>query len=428
MLSKKTVRAIAAAIAVILVISIAGGSLISAIGTAQAASISELKNQISSLDKQKSEVEAAIKALEGQINSNSKKLAALTTQMNLTEEDIDATQTVIQRLADEIVVKEEEIVVAQRELDEKTELFETRMRVMYENGNDVSYLDVILGANNFGDMLTRMEDVSAVMENDKKIVADYKAAKKKLEDAKAALEQDKQDQEEYKASLESKYADLKGQRTEVQKLTDQLESNQAQKEKEAIALEDEMGAISAEIEEISRREAEEAKRKEEEARKQAEAAAAAKKSSNSNSSSSGSSGSSTKTASRVSTSGLVWPAPSGSAGSGYGWRIHPISGTRKFHKGTDIPAPSGSPVLAAASGTVVQSYFSSSYGNYIVISHGGGLMTAYAHMSSRGVSVGANVSAGQQIGKVGSTGNSTGPHLHFEVYVNGSTTNPMSYF
>ena len=277
-------------------------------------------------------------------------------------------------------------------------------------------------------MLTRMEDVSAVMENDKKIVADYKAAKKKLEDAKAALEQDKQDQEEYKASLESKYADLKGQRTKVQKLTDQLESNQAQKEKEAIALEDEMGAISAEIEEMSRREAEEAKRKEEEARKQAEAAAAAKKSSNSNSGSSGSSGSSTKTKSRVSTSGLVWPAPSGSAGSGYGWRIHPISGTRKFHKGTDIPAPSGSPVLAAASGTVVQSYFSSSYGNYIVVSHGGGLMTAYAHMSSRGVSVGANVSAGQQIGKVGSTGNSTGPHLHFEVYVNGSTTNPMSYF
>ncbi len=428
MLSKKTVRAIAAAIAVLLVISIAGGSLISAIGTAQAASISELKNQISSLDKQKSEVEAAIKELEGQINSNSKKLAALTTQMNLTEEDIDATKTVIQRLADEIVIKEEEIVVAQRELDEKTELFETRMRVMYENGNDVSYLDVILGANNFGDMLTRMEDVSAVMENDKKIVADYKAAKKKLEDAKAALEQDKQDQEEYKASLESKYADLKGQRTKVQKLTDQLESNQAQKEKEAIALEDEMGAISAEIEEMSRREAEEAKRKEEEARKQAEAAAAAKKSSNSNSGSSGSSGSSTKTKSRVSTSGLVWPAPSGSAGSGYGWRIHPISGTRKFHKGTDIPAPSGSPVLAAASGTVVQSYFSSSYGNYIVVSHGGGLMTAYAHMSSRGVSVGANVSAGQQIGKVGSTGNSTGPHLHFEVYVNGSTTNPMSYF
>ena len=428
MLSKKTVRAIAAAIAVLLVISIAGGSLISAIGTAQAASISELKNQISSLDKQKSEVEAAIKELEGQINSNSKKLAALTTQMNLTEEDIDATKTVIQRLADEIVIKEEEIVVAQRELDEKTELFETRMRVMYENGNDVSYLDVILGANNFGDMLTRMEDVSAVMENDKKIVADYKAAKKKLEDAKAALEQDKQDQEEYKASLESKYADLKGQRTKVQKLTDQLESNQAQKEKEAIALEDEMGAISAEIEEMSRREAEEAKRKEEEARKQAEAAAAAKKSSNSNSGSSGSSGSSTKTKSRVSTSGLVWPAPSGSAGSGYGWRIHPISGTRNFHKGTDIPAPSGSPVLAAASGTVVQSYFSSSYGNYIVVSHGGGLMTAYAHMSSRGVSVGANVSAGQQIGKVGSTGNSTGPHLHFEVYVNGSTTNPMSYF
>lgn len=416
MLSKKAVRTIAAAIAIILVVTIAGGSLISAIGTAQAASVSELKGKISSIDKQRAEIQAVIDDLEGQINSNTKKLQALKTQMSLTEEDIEATETVIVRLADEIETKEEEIVVAQEELDEKTEIFETRMRVMYENGNDISYLDVILGSNSFGEMLSRMEIVSEVMESDKKVVSDFKEAKQKLEDAKAELEQDKADQEEYKSTLESKYDALVSQKQEVQKLTDKLESDRDQAQKEEDELEAEQERISDEIAEISRREAEAAKKAAEEAAKKKQ------QSSNSGSSGGRSSGGS------VSASGMVWPAPSGSAGSGYGWRIHPIYGTRKFHKGTDIPAPGGSPVLAAKAGTVVQSYYSSSYGNYIVISHGGGMMTAYAHLSSRLVSAGASVSAGQQIGKVGSTGNSTGNHLHFEVYINGSTVNPMNYF
>lgn len=416
MLSKKAVRTIAAAIAIILVVTIAGGSLISAIGTAQAASVSELKGKISSIDKQRAEIQAVIDDLEGQINSNTKKLQALKTQMSLTEEDIEATETVIVRLADEIETKEEEIVVAQEELDEKTEIFETRMRVMYENGNDISYLDVILGSNSFGEMLSRMEIVSEVMESDKKVVSDFKEAKQRLEDAKAELEQDKADQEEYKSTLESKYDALVSQKQEVQKLTDKLESDRDQAQKEEDELEAEQERISDEIAEISRREAEAAKKAAEEAAKKKQ------QSSNSGSSGGSSSGGS------VSASGMVWPAPSGSAGSGYGWRIHPIYGTRKFHKGTDIPAPGGSPVLAAKAGTVVQSYYSSSYGNYIVISHGGGMMTAYAHLSSRLVSAGASVSAGQQIGKVGSTGNSTGNHLHFEVYINGSTVNPMNYF
>lgn len=419
MLSKKAIRTIAAAIAIILVVSIAGGSLISAIATAKAASVKELKGQISSLDSQKAEIQKVIDSLEGQINSNVKKLQALKTQMSLTQEDIHATETVIVRLADEIEAKEEEIVVAQKELDEKTKIFETRMRVMYENGNDISYLDVILGSNSFGEMLSRMEIVGEVMEGDKKVVSDYKEAKQKLEDAKTALEEDKADQEEYKSTLESKYDELVTQKQEVQALNDKLESDQNQKEKEQDAIEAEQERISDEIAEISRREAEAA-------RKAAEEAARKKQQSSSNGGSGGSSGGSYSTSASV--GGLVWPAPSGSAGSGYGWRTHPIYGTRKFHKGTDIPAPGGSPVLAAKAGTVSQSYYSSSYGNYIVISHGGGLMTAYAHLSSRLVSAGASVSAGQQIGKVGSTGNSTGNHLHFEVYVNGSTVNPMNYF
>ncbi len=414
MLSKKTIRAIAAAIAVILVVTIAGGSLISAIGTAQAASVKDLKGKISSLDSQKAEIQKVIDDLEGQIGGNLKKMEALKDRMELTKQDINATETVIVRLSDEIETKKEEIVVAQEELDEKTEIFETRMRVMYENGNDISYLDVILGSNSFGEMLSRLEIVSEIMEGDKKVVSDYKEAKQTLEDAKAALEQDKEDQETYKSTLESKYDDLVSQKQEIQELTNKLESDQAAKQKEEDAIDAEKDRINAEIEEISRREAEAARKAAEEAKKNQQSGG----------------GNSGGGASYTGNGDLsVWPAPSGTANtSSYGWRTHPVYGTRKFHKGLDISAPGGSPVLAAASGTVSKSYYSSSYGNYIVISHGGGLMTGYAHMSSRMVSAGESVSAGQQIGKVGSTGISTGNHLHFEVYVNGSTTNPMNYY
>ena len=414
MLNKKTIRAIAAAIAVILVVTIAGGSLISAIGTAQAASVKDLKGKISSLDSQKAEIQKVIDDLEGQIGGNLKKMEALKDRMELTKQDINATETVIVRLSDEIETKKEEIVVAQEELDEKTEIFETRMRVMYENGNDISYLDVILGSNSFGEMLSRLEIVSEIMEGDKKVVSDYKEAKQTLEDAKAALEQDKEDQETYKSTLESKYDDLVSQKQEIQELTNKLESDQAAKQKEEDAIDAEKDRINAEIEEISRREAEAARKAAEEAKKNQQSGG----------------GNSGGGASYTGNGDLsVWPAPSGTANtSSYGWRTHPVYGTRKFHKGLDISAPGGSPVLAAASGTVSKSYYSSSYGNYIVISHGGGLMTGYAHMSSRMVSAGERVSAGQQIGKVGSTGISTGNHLHFEVYVNGSTTNPMNYY
>ena len=126
---------------------------------------------------------------------------------------------------------------------------------------------------------------------------------------------------------------------------------------------------------------------------------------------------------------FVWPTPSCTTTSSvYGYRVHPIYGTVKFHAGEDIPASYGAEILAAASGTVTTAGWVSGYGNYTVIDHGGGTMTAYGHQSSILVSVGQYVEQGQVIGYVGSTGNSTGPHLHFEVYQNGSTVDPKSFF
>lgn len=253
------------------------------------------------------------------------------------------------------------------------------------------------------------------MDYDKQVVQEYKELKASIETQKASLESDRKDKKNYAESLEDTKKEIESQKKEYKTLKAKVDKNIELKKAEAARMLKEQDSINSEIEAISKREAEAARAAKEAARRRA----------NSASSSSGSYSGGGKAYS----GSLVWPCPSyNRISSPYGYRTHPISGTRKLHKGLDISSSKGNPVIAAAPGTVVKSYFSSSYGNYVAISHGGGMMTAYAHMTRRMVSVGQQVSAGQQIGTVGSTGNSTGPHLHFEVYVGGSTTNPMNYF
>lgn len=131
----------------------------------------------------------------------------------------------------------------------------------------------------------------------------------------------------------------------------------------------------------------------------------------------------------VEKSGFCWPIPGHThITSPYGYRVHPITGKVKFHAGVDVGAPSGLPIHAASAGRVTISVYSRSYGNYVEIDHGNGVRTRYAHMSKRLCSVGDTVAQGDVIGEIGATGHATGPHLHFEVRVNGKTLNPMQYF
>ena len=361
---------------------------------AQAASTSQLKSRLAELKSARAEANAAVEAFEGESEKYSEKIAALDYQIQSTRAELNATQKIIDSLTRDIADKQDELDETIAQLDEKQELFETRIRVMYENG-DTTYLEVLLSSEDFSDMLTNMEIVSQIMDYDKRIVEEYKALKAQIETQKAALESDRKDKQDYADDLEQAYEEIEAQKKEYKALKAKVDSDLALKKAEAERMLREQDEINDEIAALSRQET----------------------------AASGGGGG------KVYSGSLVWPCPSYSRiSSQYGYRTHPISGTRKLHKGLDIAASSGNPVIAAASGTVVKSYFSSSYGNYVVISHGGGLMTAYAHMTRRLVSAGQTVSAGQQVGTVGSTGNSTGPHLHFEVYVGGSTTNPMNYF
>ena len=361
---------------------------------AQAASTSQLKSRLAELKSARAEANAAVEALEGESEKYSEKIAALDYQIQSTRAELNATQKIIDSLTRDIADKQDELDETIAQLDEKQELFETRIRVMYENG-DTTYLEVLLSSEDFSDMLTNMEIVSQIMDYDKRIVEEYKALKAQIETQKAALESDRKDKQDYADDLEQAYEEIEAQKKEYKALKAKVDSDLALKKAEAERMLREQDEINDEIAALSRQEA---------------------------ASSSGGGG-------KVYSGSLVWPCPSYSRiSSQYGYRTHPISGTRKLHKGLDIAASSGNPVIAAASGTVVKSYFSSSYGNYVVISHGGGLMTAYAHMTRRLVSAGQTVAAGEQVGTVGWTGNCTGRDLHFEVYVGGSTTNPMNYF
>ncbi len=375
--------------------------------TAEAASKSQLKSRLSELKSARAEANAAVKALSGQAEKYSEKIAALDYQIEATRAELNATNQIIKTLTGDIEKKEKQLEETIETLDEKQDLFATRIRVMYEKG-ETSYMDVLLNSESFSDMLSNMEIVSQIMDYDKQVVQEYKDLKVSIEDQKASLESDRKDKKNYAHSLEETKKEIESHKKEYKALKAKVDKDIDLKKAEAARMLKEQESINSEIEAISRREAEEAKRR---------------------ASSSSSSGGSHSGGGKAYSGSLTWPCPSyNRISSPYGYRTHPITGTRKLHKGLDISASKGNPVIAAASGTVVKSYFSSSYGNYVVISHGGGMMTAYAHMTRRMVSAGQHVSAGQQIGTVGSTGNSTGPHLHFEVYMNGSTINPMNYF
>ena len=395
MMKKKTVRLISCIVAGILVIAMLASMLASGLVYAAAAEDdadeASLKDQLSQLEEQKSAVQERIADLTAQANDVQATREALQQEIDLTKQEITTVEQYIERLQQQIDVKTTELEAAEKALAEKEEQFAQTVRTTYEQG-DVSYLEVLLNSSSFSDLLTRLEIVSAIMEDNQKTVDEYTAAKEDIEQKRDDLQDTQDEQKDYQENLSYKVDDLAASEAEQAALQESLEAYKAESEAEYDRIASEMQDVSNQIAALS-----------------AQAAA--------------------NGSVPMGDGTLIWPTPScTTTNSAYGYRVHPIYGTVKFHAGEDIPAGYGAEILAAASGTVVTAGWVSGYGNYTVIDHGGGLMTAYGHQSSFAVSVGDVVTQGQVIGYVGSTGNSTGPHLHFEVYVNGATVDPKSYF
>ena len=395
----KFARIVAIVLALIMLVSliVAAVSSLTASAAVTQSQIDSLKAKKKELSAKKQEVQSQLNSLEYELMTSIAKKEVLDDRISLTEQEIESLTELIATYVILIGEKELEVVEAQRKEDEQLALYKARVRDMEERGV-VSYLGVIFQADSFSDLLALIDDVSSIMQSDEKCYQQLVKARLDTIDAKEGLEAAKAEQEEEKALLIEKQEELDVQLEQAIEFIKQLDES-----KETVtALYEEMYKQEATIQaEIAAKEAE-LKRQQEAAR-----------------------GSDSVKGSGT----LKWPCPSSNrVTSEFGGRNHPVYKVYKAHTGIDIGASHGSNITSADSGTVITSAYNSAYGNYVVVSHGNGRSTLYAHMSSRKVKEGDSVSKGQLVGLVGSTGASTGPHLHFEVIENGSRVNPLKYF
>ena len=316
-------------------------------------------------------------------------------QLEAINAELDSINAQISYYDGEIAQKEAERREAEAKEQAQYELFCERVRAMEEEGT-VSYWSILFNAENFSDMLDRLADIDAVMDYDNQVMEELTAARQELERLQAELESARAEEQAAKDQQEAKKAEQQAKVAEAQKLLDQINADAAELNRQ---LDDEMEGAAEIQAEIARKQ----KQLEEERRQ--------------------------NNVTIDSETNYLWPLPGYyRLTSLFGYRIHPITGKAHSHTGIDIPAPGGTPIQACKSGQVVTSAYHYSYGNYVVIDHGNGNSTLYAHMSSRAVSEGQMVSQGQTIGAVGDTGNTSGPHLHYEVRRNGQRTDPEAYY
>lgn len=289
----------------------------------------------------------------------------------------------------EIKIRQNEAALKAKEADyNKTrKVYEKRLRDIYENGQ-VNYIDVLLGSTDFRDFASRMYLLQRVIRRDFNLIDKLESQKEALEHQKAVLDDNKRELDAIHAEATAEQKIIAQKTVERQALYEQALAEKAKLDAEYEELQRNSQEITAMIQ-----------RMEEEGRLAPQAGG---------------------------TGQFMWPV-NGEITSPFGWRVHPIWGTQIFHAGLDIAADYGEPVHAADSGTVVYAGWMGGYGNAVMIDHGGGLVTLYGHNSSITVGEGQQVSKGETIALAGSTGNSTGPHCHFEVRVHGEVTSPLQY-
>ncbi|MGB3979107.1 MAG: peptidoglycan DD-metalloendopeptidase family protein [Tepidanaerobacteraceae bacterium] len=335
--------------------------------------LENLKNSIKQVDKEKKNVAEEIAELEQKLSEAQKELAATEAKLKETQAKLESTM--------------KELKQAEERVEEQKDDLNTRMRTMYKTG-PVDYIEVILGASSFSDFLTRLDMVERIIEADKSLLAEFRARKEEVAQKKSELEEQQRLIEAQRNSINERRAQIVAYRGDRQRLMAKLEEQKREYERQQDQLE---------------RDAENLRRKilawEMQNKK-----------------------------GFFGTGEFRWPVPSSSyVTSDFGWRIHPIYKTRRFHDGIDIAAAMGADVLAADDGEVIFAGSYGGYGNTIIVSHGGGISTQYSHLSKILVGVGKQVIKGDKIGLVGSTGLSTGPHLHFSVIKDGQAVSPWNW-
>lgn len=374
-----------------------------------AATSAEIKEEIEKLEDEQMDIWIQMDELEAQQDENWESTEEMVAQKNNIDQQINLLNIEIENINEQIRNYALLIAENQKELDEAEAVLEDlseknreRIRAMEEEGK-LSYWSVLFKASSFMDLLDRLNMIEEIQAADERRLKELAQAAEVVAQARTALEEEKTSLEASRLELDEAQLVLDEKRAEADAILTQLNAEH----RELVAMYEEYEALeSALSQEIADKEKEytEQKKKEEAAARPSGGGPSA-----------------------PSSGGWVTPCSYTALTSAYGWRIHPITGKESFHNGVDLANGSGTTIYAAKSGTVTVSTYNSVYGYYVQINHGDGFSTLYGHLTHDIVDVGQYVSAGQVIGYMGSTGWSTGPHLHFTIYYNGGTVNPMNY-
>lgn len=348
--------------------------------------------QIAKLNQQMETLQSQISSAKSDIDKTIAQKEKIDAELNILIQKIDITNALVAELTANIETKNGEISDSEIEYQKKYEIFKERLRVAHEDGK-ISYIAMLFGAESISDFLSRVDRVGAMLEYDTKVMSELKTEKSNLESAKTVYEEQKKAQEEYLSLLKEDEAALEAKKDEAATYYAKLQSNKEYYitlyEKQLAAEEQLQKELQAYLKELERQQN-----------------------------------------NKFVGGTFMWPVPLSytRVSSPYGSRPNPFTGKPEFHNGIDIPAGYGTDIYASNSGTVTIATSHWSYGNYIMVDHGGGYATLYAHCSKLLVSKGDKVKKGDVIAKVGSTGSSTGNHLHFSLYESSAHTDPMKFF
>lgn len=402
-MSKIYKKLLCVALAAALVLSVVPAAVPVAASAASQEELDELKSERDALVSQRQQQQAVVNELRQQQASVLVIKQALDERNAYTQWQIQLTEQEIELYDGMIADKELEVEEARRLENQQLAKYRSRVRAMEENGsyNVIAYL---FNSSNLGELLTAVDDIGEIMESDRQLEDDYIEARENTEAVVAEYE-------EYKADIVEKQDELRAEQDELEKELD-----------EAVQL---ITDITANLEENAEILAEFQAAEQQAETNVANMVIALEKQRAAEQAASGGGGGGTV----VGTGSFTWPVPSCTyLTSRFGLRIHPVYGTQKSHTGIDIGAASGATIVAADGGTVTMAGVNGGYGNCVMIDHGNGYKTLYGHMSSIAVTNGQTVSAGDTVGYVGSTGVSTGPHCHFEVWSGGSRIDPEQFF
>lgn len=349
--------------------------------------ITDLQTQQKDLQDQIQQSHEELEQVQSQLSENLLQIEQLDEKIRTSENEIEKLNEQVETLQEEIANIQAQLDVAQKNYDKQKEIMETRLVAIYEAGN-TKYLEVLLNSSNISEFLSNYYLISEMTRVDKELLNDIETEKKQIEDSKQELEENKKTLAEALKKQTKEGTILQNTKALRQNYIAKLSDEEKAKQAKIDEMTEQYESVNNQILELA-----------------------------------------VQGLDSVYIGGeLAWPVPGyNKITSNYGMRVHPITGQYKLHTGVDIGAPMGAEFVAANDGIVIKAEYNTAYGNMVILDHGGGISTLYAHGTDILVTVGQTVKKNEPILKVGSTGYSTGPHAHFEVRINGVVTDPLPY-